>query len=1008
MTIKSKRFTKGIITKPTDNVTSEEGEQRTDKTAKEQKVYLDGSERTVVTKDQEQELTNKTIDATAATGTNTLSADAVDITYDDTLDDGTDGTTLGGASNVQSAIDAIKDKLDAQNEASEIGYDATNSGLDTGDANSNVKAAIDDLDDNVDDLITLSGVGENSTDLGTFTNTVVGDNLNIKEALQFLGDKDLSQDGVIAEIDANVDDLITLSGVSENDTNLGNFDGNTIVTSPTPATVKSALQDLENGHENHINATQDVHGIGLGSDVVGTNTTQDLSNKKIISPNQLDVKQSTLADLEEYAAGTGVYVGDGPATNGQLVFATNEKEMFQVIDGELKPVGGGGTFFKVTQNNTFSAGQGIYHNSGTGLFEKASADDANKLAYYVVTEASGTEFTAADFGRVEIPSHGYAVGFYYFLTNDPMNAGDAVSTEPTTGFSNPLFYVEDANTLQIKVYRPSAVSQEINLDDLGDVDTTTTTPNNGDILEYNSGTWTPVAFPAVGEVNTASNLGAGEGIFTTKSGVDLPFKSLVAGSNVSLSSDANTVTINATGGGGGGVGTIIAAGGTMLGTYDGDVILEGNATLTSDVTIKGNLIYTSNNFLSNNDLGYNLSVYGNVFGDGGFIDLSTNTSSVNGGNFTCRGSVYDVNIWTQSGGASSTQPGVSGNVEIQGDYIAPLRNILTHGGDSTTAGVAPGFGGSVTIGGDVECNTIWTYGGTSKGSCDQAGANGGDVTIGGNARVLDTGTIPFTTDNQGILFSGGDSEGAGGNGGNAGDLFVGGNIIFHGGFTGRGGDCTVGSFDGGTGGGIIIRGDLIVPSKASLRGGHGTNNGGDAKQFFTTVLFEGAVRCSTLDFAGGDGGAGNGGKSVQNLTLGSYVYINSQLIISGGDAAAGFTNGAVAEATFIKGGGYIQQITATEGSGGNESTVDSQIRLIEGCYTIGTIWAEDKDNDKISVRGLHSLVSLNSFSIGLNEFSNIDGDLTGPQGTPEDYIYKFGSSSDPVKRSAIFTSIQLP
>lgn len=54
-----------------------------------------------------------------------------------------------------------------------------------------------------------------------------------------------------------------------------------------------------------------------------------------------------------------------------------------------------------------------------------------------------------------------------------------------------------------------------------------------------------------GEANTASNLGAGQGLFGSKSGVDLRFKSLVAGSNISLSADANTITINATGGGGG-------------------------------------------------------------------------------------------------------------------------------------------------------------------------------------------------------------------------------------------------------------------------------------------------------------------------------------------------------------------------------------------------------------------------------------------------------------------------
>ena len=49
---------------------------------------------------------------------------------------------------------------------------------------------------------------------------------------------------------------------------------------------------------------------------------------------------------------------------------------------------------------------------------------------------------------------------------------------------------------------------------------------------------------ASGEANTASNLAGDEGLFTTKSGVDLPFKSLTAGTGISLSSDANTITFS--------------------------------------------------------------------------------------------------------------------------------------------------------------------------------------------------------------------------------------------------------------------------------------------------------------------------------------------------------------------------------------------------------------------------------------------------------------------------------
>jgi hypothetical protein len=61
------------------------------------------------------------------------------------------------------------------------------------------------------------------------------------------------------------------------------------------------------------------------------------------------------------------------------------------------------------------------------------------------------------------------------------------------------------------------------------------------------GTTVTVNAGSSGEVNTASNLGAGEGVFAQKSSADLEFKSLVAGTNITLSSDTDEITINAAG-----------------------------------------------------------------------------------------------------------------------------------------------------------------------------------------------------------------------------------------------------------------------------------------------------------------------------------------------------------------------------------------------------------------------------------------------------------------------------
>lgn len=57
-----------------------------------------------------------------------------------------------------------------------------------------------------------------------------------------------------------------------------------------------------------------------------------------------------------------------------------------------------------------------------------------------------------------------------------------------------------------------------------------------------------------GEANTISSLGTGQAIAAGKNGVDLQLKSLKAGANVTLSADANEITIASSGGGGGGSG----------------------------------------------------------------------------------------------------------------------------------------------------------------------------------------------------------------------------------------------------------------------------------------------------------------------------------------------------------------------------------------------------------------------------------------------------------------------
>ena len=181
------------------------------------------------------------------------------------------------AATLTTAINANETHIDNLATLTGLAKDTTSFGTFTGSTltdNSTLKSILQDMetafeeaDANTDSLISLSGVAENATvfspDGGSadFTGTTLsGTDLTIKSALQALGTKaDTNASGItseastraaadttltnnLAETDTNTDDLVTLSGVDENSTNLGTFTGSTIADSET---IKGALQDLE-------------------------------------------------------------------------------------------------------------------------------------------------------------------------------------------------------------------------------------------------------------------------------------------------------------------------------------------------------------------------------------------------------------------------------------------------------------------------------------------------------------------------------------------------------------------------------------------------------------------------------------------------------------------------------------------------------------------------------------------------------------------------------------------
>tara|TARA_B100001029_G_scaffold174879_1_gene175531 strand:- start:669 stop:1787 length:1119 start_codon:yes stop_codon:yes gene_type:complete len=137
---------------------------------------------------------------------------------------------------------------------------------------------------------------------------------------------------------------------------------------------------------------------------------------------------------------------------GEIAINTADKKLY-VRDNSnaiIEIGGAAGTTAEITQNSHgFVVKDAIYHNGSA--WAKAQANSVNSLALGIVTEKTTNTFVVAQSGRFTISSHSLIVGQWYYLSAS--SAGGLVTTEPV--ISQPIVYVEDANTIQIFQYRPT-------------------------------------------------------------------------------------------------------------------------------------------------------------------------------------------------------------------------------------------------------------------------------------------------------------------------------------------------------------------------------------------------------------------------------------------------------------------------------------------------------------------------------------------------------------------------
>jgi len=158
-----------------------------------------------------------------------------------------------------------------------------------------------------------------------------------------------------------------------------------------------------------------------GSTIIEDGAT--ITTPDIINPDRLDVKQDTQANLESYAL---------TATDGQMCFATDTKQMYQIVDNTLAPVGGGSGGLDVFYTETFegavksadftSGNDAVYDNGGTldgTLADETSAPISKTTSLkYTMGASSTNDFIKSPAISLDDKQKGSTVGLTFYYTYD--------------------------------------------------------------------------------------------------------------------------------------------------------------------------------------------------------------------------------------------------------------------------------------------------------------------------------------------------------------------------------------------------------------------------------------------------------------------------------------------------------------------------------------------------------------------------------------------------------------
>jgi hypothetical protein len=299
---------------------------------------------------------------------------------------------------------------------------------------------------------------------------------------------------------------------------------------------------------------------------------------------------------------------------------------------------------------------------------------------------------------------------------------DSMTISSNTAGVNTLFDLTDttisgvADNQLLQYNSSSAKWENVTFPLTGISDVNIPSPNNGEVLTFNSSTgqWEANVAPGSGggESNVGANVGTGIGLFRDKVSTTLNFRSLIAGTNITLVNNGDDITINSTGGSGGSGEVNTASnvgGGQGIFRQKTGVDLELKSLLSSgsislNSTTDAITISSSAEANTASNVGTGTAIFKQKSG----INLEFK-SLVAGTNITLVNNGDDITINSTGGGGGSgetnTASNVGGGVDIFKQktsvdlefktLVAGTNVTLTPGTDTITIASSGGGGSSV-------------------------------------------------------------------------------------------------------------------------------------------------------------------------------------------------------------------------------------------------------------------------------------------------------------------------